>query len=203
MSTRRNICFIASILPGKHDAFEGDFVLRHAEAISIKENVRLYFAIETPLVSEVTLEESMVHEHLTIYRYYLPEHFSKIWNKRKYYTYLFNLITQHHQQKAFHVLHANIHWRAGVLAMRLQKKLNIPYVLSEHLGYLNQTYYGTESVKGYPILKKYLSRKAFENAAYTIPVSRILGQWIQEFAPKTKIKIVSNTVNTKLFFLQT
>jgi glycosyltransferase involved in cell wall biosynthesis len=195
-----SICFIASIIPGKHDAFEGDFILRHAIALSTIFKVNVYFSMETDLVTMVELEEENFNENLIIYRNYLPVSYKSIFKKYKYYKRSTDLILKHHQKKSFKIIHANILWRAGYLANQISNQIKLPYVISEHLGYFNQAYYREESVGHYSPIKKFLAKKAMQEASMIMPVSDILGKWIKDFSPKSKCTTVSNVVDTELFY---
>jgi glycosyltransferase involved in cell wall biosynthesis len=197
---KKNICFLASIFPNKLDAFEGDFVLRHAEAISLLHKVTVLFAIETDLVQEPQVEEEQLFTQLRVIRIYLPIAYKKLLNKWRYYAVLKEKFMALHQEFPFDIIHANVHWRSGYLAYKIHKAFpKIPYVISEHLGYFNKDYYREEAVHYYPLVKRFISRKVLNQAAMVLPVSDYLGKWIKDFAPKAKLTTVSNAVNTEYF----
>jgi glycosyltransferase involved in cell wall biosynthesis len=191
------ICFLASAIPSKADAYDGDYILRHAICISQSHEVSLFYAMETELCTEIQLETEQYNERLTIYRYYLPAK-NKHWLQKR--TYYKTLIRGVLDQGRFDLIHAQIHWRAGYLASQLSKKMGIPFVLSEHLGYFNTKFYSTNSVNQYFWLKKYLVKQTLRNASLVLPVSDTLGKWIQAFEPKSKISTVSNVVFEDQFY---
>jgi glycosyltransferase involved in cell wall biosynthesis len=201
LNTKKNIFFIASNLPSIVDAYDGDFILRHAQAIALRNNVYAVYAIETEMVTKKSVTFK-IENNVHIYRIYLPINSNRLVLKYHYYQVVFHIFNKINAQHNIDIVHANIHWRAGFAALLLHKKYKIPYVLSEHVGYLNTNYYKKNSVAQYPWLKKYLSRLIFEKAKYVLPVSNYLEQWVKKFAPKAKTIVISNCVDTNLFYHQ-
>jgi glycosyltransferase involved in cell wall biosynthesis len=192
-----HIFAIASILPNKYDGFIGDFILRHNIAIARRHQVLLVCFIQDDRVNGIYTEVEQLNQ-LTIHRVYTNE--NKI-NTFLYYSRILKIFKKARQEKPFDLVHAHIHWRAGAAAYLLHKVAGIPYVLTEHLGYLNQEIYPNELPK-YPALKSWLSKRAFENALACMPVSNYLAKHISIFAPQAKCRVVANVVDTNAFCYQ-
>jgi glycosyltransferase involved in cell wall biosynthesis len=194
-STSYHIFFIASWLPSKHDAYEGDFILRHAQAISLYHQVSVAYIIESDVAdNEEILTEEEHLGNLHIYRVYLHKKFTRFYAKQKYYEAMQTVFTKVNNIKKIDIIHANIHWRAGYSAYLLHKKYNIPYCISEHSAYFNTDYYQQNSIATYSTLKKYLVRKSLVHAAYCLPVSNYLATWMQKFDQRIRTIVVSNVV---------
>jgi glycosyltransferase involved in cell wall biosynthesis len=191
----KSVFFIASILPHNGDAFSGDFILRHAQAIALKVNVTCVFICHTNNAISAKTIDVEEQDNLKIYRIYLP-------SKGTYWTYyknIFELFTQLGGTKKFDLVHANIHWRAGLAAYFLKRRFGIKYVLTEHLGYFNESIYKAESVAHYPWLKLQLTKRVLKNASVCMPVSEYLAQLMRLVQFSTKCNVVPNVVDTKLF----
>jgi glycosyltransferase involved in cell wall biosynthesis len=197
---RKNIFFIASWLPSKHDAYEGDFILRHAQAAALLHNVTLVYAIETNITENKNSITDIEHQsNLTIYRIYLHKRYNSFILKNKYYKTINQLFYSIHQKNPFQIIHANVHWRAGYSALQLSKKYKIPFVLSEHSAYFNTNYYSRISVNAYSFLKKIIVKNILRKAAMVLPVSNYLAYWIKKFEPATNTNAVSNVVDETQF----
>ncbi len=193
-----NIFFLASWFPNKLDGFEGDFILRQAQAVALYNKVQVAYAIEGA-VPRVQLETEVMHPNLTIHRIYLPIHYKNALYKPKYYLHILKLFSILHAQQAFDMVHANVLWRAGAAALLIQQKYKIPYVISEHSGKYAVDYYGKEAVQNQNKVKQYIHKRVLQNAKACLCVSKFQAACIANFEPKGNYVLMSNTVNTEVF----
>jgi glycosyltransferase involved in cell wall biosynthesis len=191
----KSVFFIASILPHNGDAFSGDFILRHAQAIALKVNVTCVFVCDTNDTISAKIIDIEEQGNLKIYRIYLPSKGTQ-WT---YYKNIFQLFTQLGGPKNFDLVHANIHWRAGLAAYFLKLRFGIKYVLTEHLGYFNESIYKAESVAHYPWLKLQFTKRVLKHASVCMPVSKYLAELMRIVQPSANCLVVPNVVDTKLF----
>jgi glycosyltransferase involved in cell wall biosynthesis len=194
----QNIFSIAAILPNKYDAYEGDFVLRHAQAIALYHPITLVYYIDREDV-DTTIVEKDVQGLLCIYRIYAPQKWLKPLRAAWYTKEINRLFCKLGGTETFDLVHAHIHWRAGLAARYLWRKHNIKYCLTEHLGYFNESIYGRMSVPRYILLKRWHTRQILRDAAVCMPVSHYLKQLLQRFEPQTNCVVVANVVDTDLF----
>jgi glycosyltransferase involved in cell wall biosynthesis len=202
LSKALHILYIASWLPNKYDKYEGDFILRHAQAISLLNKVSIAFVIETETTEDEVWEYEEA-ENLAIYRVYLNKKYTSIWSKQKYYTTVENIFLKvNNSKQKVDLIHAQVHWRDGYAAYKLHNKYKLPYIISEHSAYFNTAYYknNSNSVAKYNLIKKALAKKAISHAAYILPVSNYLAQWMQNFTLIKNIKVISNVVDTNYFY---
>ncbi len=180
------ILFLASWYPNRRDPRLGNFVQRHAEAISARHEVFAVSAIphSEPFIDRI--QKGKLTEYVVHYRNELPL-ISYFWSIRKG----IKMAKKHAGE--FDICHVNVAWPAGLVAMFL----GLPYIVSEHFsGYLPQRKY-----KWSPPIK-YFTRKILEKAQVVIPVSEFLKKAMAEFAPKARFSVIPNVVNDKLFKYQ-
>ena len=96
------------------------------------------------------------------------------------------------------LVHVHIAMKAGLIALYLKWRYQIPYIISEHWsGYYA---FSRDSLFKKSFLEKYLTRIILKNASRILPVSRALGEQINQYWSKTAVQIIPNVVNTQLFF---
>ncbi len=192
---------LAGWYPSKVDAYNGDFVQRHAKAIALYQRVVVIFAVKSSSVTQLTIETTNTTNNLTEIIAYYP--------KKKY---LDKLYSQYYYAKAFlkiikklfategkpKLVHVNIAWKAGLWALYLYKKYKMPYIITE-----NWTAYH-KADPNYILNKKItfkLLKLVFQNAAYFVPVTFNLSLVCNAlFKINLPCIVVENAVDTKLFF---
>jgi glycosyltransferase involved in cell wall biosynthesis len=188
-----NILFLSSWYPGKTHATLGNFVQRHAEAISSLHNVTVLYVSKLNLeAGNYQVEEQVVNGLRTIYVYYRPGIFS-IWRKltafRKGLAYM-----KEQSILPFDLIHHNVIWSNGWQALWAKREMKIPIVITEHW-----TGYDTRSRphqgKKVAILSKWVAKQS----SVICPVSDDLGSTMKKFGLKGNYTTVPNVVNTNLF----
>ncbi len=118
LKNKLHICILASWLPNKYDAYEGDFILRHAEAIATVHKVTVLFVIEYDAVNNTSVESEDVNDNLKIIRVYLPAKYKSFFYKHKYYTTVNDFFENINKFNPVDIIHAQVHWRAGNAAYK-------------------------------------------------------------------------------------
>jgi glycosyltransferase involved in cell wall biosynthesis len=188
-----NILFLSSWYPGKTHATLGNFVQRHAEAISYLHNVTvLYVSKLTPEDGNYQIEDEVIDGVRTIHIYYKPGFYS-IWRKILAFKKGLNYLRKQ-PDLSFDLIHHNVIWSNGWQALWAKKKMKIPLVITEHwTGY-------DIGARPHPGKKvELLSKWVAAQAAVICPVSNDLGHTMQRFGLRGKYITVPNVVNTKLF----
>ena len=178
------ILFLASWYPNKTDPFLGNFVQRHAEAISLKHEVFTVSAYAAKEPSIERVQKGNVTEIIVYYRNELP-----------FLSYLWSIYRGIRQAKksagSFDLAHVNVAWPAGIFALFL----GLPYIVTEHFsGYLPVRKHK------WPFPSRPLTRRILTKAGYVVPVSQFLCDAIAKFAPRARFAIIPNVVNEKLFY---
>ena len=202
-----NVLFLASWYPSKVDPFDGDFIERHAKAISLTNHVFVIYVVKDPSANkgEVTVNKE-ISGNLFSYKGYYPYSKSKIkWIEKihsNYWTFklfwqIFKTISEEYGMPD--IVHLNVLMKAGIFANRLRKKYNLPFVLSE-----NWTGYYPERKNGFRqqnFLYKRLSKKIYQNCALPLPVTKDLGEKMNKlFGFQKAFKVIPNVVDTTLFY---
>ena len=200
------VLFLASWYPGRVDAFNGDFIERHAQSISLHNKVFVIYVVKDPNIGDgkVAIEKE-VSENLITYKAYYPHSNSKIgwveklhsnyWNFKLYQRIYQTIVHEYGQPD---IVHLNILMKAGLFAWWLKKKYKLPYVLSE-----NWTGYYKEKKQGYlqkSIGYQFLSKIIYRNCAYALPVTKDLGKRMNELLGKIPVKVIPNVVDNTLFY---
>ena len=202
-----NVLWLASWYPGRLDAFNGDFIERHAIAVSRYVKLTVLVILKDELLqANKTAIEKTVDNNLTVYRVYygktrMPGLLESYFSVKKY----FKLQKQFYQQIEKEtgrpaIIHVQVAMKAGMLALYLEKKYQIPFVVTEHwTGYYPES---KPSVYESNIFYKKINKKILQKAALFLPVTKDLGETINKNFIPVKYIVVPNVVNTGLFFYE-
>ncbi len=94
-------------------------------------------------------------------------------------------------------VHVHVAMKAGLIALYLKWKFNIPYLVTEHwTGYYRES---ADSLFKKSRLSKYLTRKILKNAFCLLPVSEALGRQINQYWVTVPFYPIPNVVDTRFF----
>jgi len=200
------ILWLASWYPNRCSPFNGDFIKRHAEAVSLFEEVRVIYVIRdsTGAVTKDVLTEETVQDKLTetIIYYYSPKYpffFDKLFSERKY-RQLYKQAVRNYIQKNGKpgLVHVHVAMKAGIIALWIKRTMAIPFVVSEHWsGFLDEA---RERFDQLPFYFRLLWKKIMRKTAGCSTVSQYLGSAVQNRFPFIETKVIPNVVNTSIFY---
>ncbi len=185
MANRRlRILFVCSWYPSTENPYLGNFIQRHAVAVSQYAEVTVIAAVESQRAELVQKGAAPLKEHLAYYVKKLP-----------FWSYYAALKKAYRQAKAeqgdFDLVHVHVTYPAGFLALRFKR----PYVLTEHFtGFLHSS-----DFRWNPWQKR-IALAVLRNTSLALPVSENLGHGLQSFAGKVKWTKVSNVVDAQNFY---
>ncbi len=202
-----NVLFLASWYPSKVDPFDGDFIERHAKSISLANRVFVIYIVKDPSIKngKATVNKQISENLISFKAYYPYSTFKTTWLEKihsNFYSFrlhkqIFKTIVREYGMPD--IVHLNILMKAGVFARWLKKKYKRPYVLSE-----NWTGYYPARKDGFrqqSFLYKYLSKKIYSNCDLPLPVTKDLGEKMNQlFAIEKRFKVIPNVVDTTLFY---
>lgn len=192
---RYKILFISSWFPNKIEPTNGNFVQRHAEAVSILHDVEVLHAIgDSSQVQKYIFEDNMINglRTLTVYYKSTPNPALNFARRMKAYKKGFS------KMRRPDLVHANILQKSMLFAVYLKKKYKIPFVVTEHWsGFLKM------NRKKLPRSEFHIAKVIAKNADYLLPVSQFLLKDLKDMRIATKMEVVSNVVNTDLFHVKT
>jgi glycosyltransferase involved in cell wall biosynthesis len=113
-----------------------------------------------------------------------------------FYPIMYNDVYKRIKDKHFDIIHANMIDVSGVIAYKLHKKLNIPYLITEHGSY-HHFFFASES-RQKKIARKY--KKIVENAEAVIAVSEGFRDVLKKLWPKANIVSINNTYDKNIFY---
>jgi glycosyltransferase involved in cell wall biosynthesis len=205
----RPILYLPSWYPSDMDAFTGDFIQRHALALSLFMPVHVVFIVRDknkPLAKSLRIEEKTAGNLTETIIYYTSKNYKvgfieRLMSIRKYKSvykrFLSKWIDQNGKPSAVHV---HVPYKAGLIALWLKKKYNLNYYVTEHwAGYDNAN---SDNFFSRPASFRYITKKVLSNSKNVIPVSEDLALKLSSITPTIKTKVIPNTVNEKLFYFE-
>lgn len=191
---RKNILFISSWFPNKIEPTNGNFVQRHAEAVSLVHNVEILHAIgDFDQDEKYLFDDRLINGIRTLIVYYKNSKnpVKNFFRRMKAYNKGFSKL-----QKP-DLVHANILHNNMLFAVYLKKKYKIPFVVTEHWTALRKI--------NAEITSKIIKQTAViigNQAEFILPVSNDLLLGLKDLGIKSKMMVVPNVVNTQLFIPQ-
>ncbi|MCD2421984.1 glycosyltransferase [Niabella pedocola] len=198
------VLWLCSWYPNKRAPFEGDFVQRHAQAVSLYHQIHVIKVTPDPEGAGVTFEltESQEYPGLTEEHVYYPRK-RGITGKLGSYFYWYHLykkairryIRTHGKPDLVHV---HIPFKSGLIAQWIKKKYGIPYVVTEHWdGYNNVV---DDNFYQRPRWFRSIVRNTFHKAAGFHSVSNYLVREINKLGKPVPAVVIPNVADTRIFF---
>lgn len=195
--------WLTSWYPNALDAMNGDFIQRHARAAALfckVDVIHLEADTENKLESSVTISqntEGNLSETTVLYK---PA--TGITGKIASY-FLYQRLFKQQIKKYItanglpDVVHVHVPVKAGLLALWIKKKYKIPYAVTEHWAIYNHI-----AADAYPkrnFLFKYFTKRILQQADIFLPVSKNLGENIQQMVLQKNFTAIPNVADTSLF----
>ncbi len=201
------ILWVVSWYPNQLSPYDGDFIQRHAQAVSTFIPVHvLHFvrdkdkkvtdSVHIDEKQKGNLTETIIYYSKTGSPFKIADKFFSVQKFRSLYRkYISDLFQKRGKPSLVHV---HIALKAGLIAKWIQKKYGIPFFLTEHWTiYLEEA---RPNINGLNFLKRHLISKTLTNAAKVFTVSDYLGKAIQKRWPSINYKVVPNVVNSNIFY---
>lgn len=181
------ILFISSWFPNKLEPTNGNFVQRHAEAVSLLHDVEILHAIgDFNQKEKFVFDDKVINGIRTLIVYYKNSKnpLQNFLRRMKAYKLGFKKM-----QKP-DLVHANILHNSMFFAVSLKRKFGIPFVVSEHW-----SAFLTKQSRKTTAVAKIIAK----NAEIVIPVSYELKKGLQMNGVIKKMKVIGNVIDTDLF----
>ena len=179
---KKNILFISSWFPNKLEPTNGNFVQRHAEAVSLFHNVEILHAIgDFNQKEKFVFEDEKINGIRTLIVYYKNSKnpLQNFLRRMKAYQLGFKKI-----QKP-DLVHGNVLHNNLLFAVYLKKKFGIPFVVTEHWTALREI-----NRNKLPFQKKLIAKFIGNQSSMLLPVSKDLEKGLKSLPIKTKMKVV-------------
>ena len=190
---RKNILFISSWFPNKVEPSNGNFVQRHAEAVSLQHHVEILHSIgDFDQKEKYMIDDQLINGIRTLIVYYKNSKnpLQNFYRRMKAYKMGFSKM-----QKP-DLVHANVLHNSMFFAVYLKKRFNIPFVISEHW-----TAYQENASDAHGKVWRFFAKWIANQSATVLPVSENLKKGLIALGVRKPIKVISNVVNTDVFKL--
>ena len=201
------VLHIASWYPHSKDPFDGDFVQRHAKALSLYMRVDVIHVVQNfqLLQGEEGHVEEMNDGNL-FSKVYFPA-FPKIKNRllqkllfaKRYNQNMKRALQQYMEEHGKpDLIHVHVPVKGGYAALHLKRKLGIPFVVTEH----SSAYFPDTENNFFHASRyfRFITQQSFEQAAVVSSVSNWLLKRLNELFAISQTKLVRNVVDTNLFY---
>jgi glycosyltransferase involved in cell wall biosynthesis len=192
MSERLRILVVPKWYPWPEDPMRGPFCREHARALATRHDVVVLpsFAMPRPGFLAYRLEDRLEEGLRTLRLRYRRPFLRPPAMGFQLAGMLAALRRLRREGWVPDVVHAHV-YQAGLPALALGRRAGAPVVITEH-------YTGFERglVTGYDRL---IARTAFQSADLVAPVSSYLARYVTEIAPKARVRVLPNVVDTGVF----
>ncbi len=185
---RKHIMLLSSWYPNRLNPFNGDFVQRHAMAISLLNQVSVIHAEGDPALNHWQCTVQKINDQLTEYLYYFPK---SRWSVVNFIQKMRGIAKGMRQIGSIDLIHANVvHYHFIFLIFQ-----SIPYIITEHA-----TQYHRLNTLPNAWLKKIVYKPIFRQAKAVLTVSMHLGRKLENLFGPLAFQVIPNVVNTTIFY---
>lgn len=203
---KKYILWLPSWYPNELTPFDGDFIQRHAKAVSPFMPVHVFHLIrdrDRKWTRSTRLVEKVQGQLTETILYYasprMPFRFlDKLVSQWKYMWLYRKHIRRIFEEKGFPELqHVHVVYKAGLIARWINKKWGIPFVLTEqwtiHLAEARPNLFDL------PFAEQHLISRIMDHVEWVLPVSKYLGKAMKEHWPFIRFEVIPNVVDHGLF----
>src|SRR6185369_11094934 len=200
------VLWLPSWYPSKLEPFNGDFIKRHAEALSLYNEVCVLYIVrdkKTSITKNILKEKfaSGPLKETIIYYHSLSTgipFIDKFFSARKY-SKIFRAVIKDSIEKKGKpsIVHVHVGMKAGLVAQWVKKKHGVPYVVTEHWsGFLKEA---DKKFQDLPIYFRKLWKKVLKEADGVSVVSKYLSTAISDLFNLSSCKVIPNVINRRIF----
>lgn len=191
LSNKLNVLFLCGWYPSKVLPTNGDFIQRHAEAVSLNHNVTVIHIITDKESKQNIRYASEVVNGIETQIAYIKETKNPI---KKVYLFIKAFFLLIDKVGTFDVVHLNELFPFGVFSLYLKGGYKTPFIISEH-----STNYLNASNNKINFFEKIISKIIIRNAFAVCPVSNYLSLSMQKMGLEGNYVTVPNVIDTQLF----
>jgi glycosyltransferase involved in cell wall biosynthesis len=192
LNNKLHVLFLCGWYPSRVSPTNGDFIERHAKAVSLKHKVTVVHIITDKILSAnieiISKQENQITTHIA----YLKSTNNPL-KKIALFGKAFLVILK--KTSSFNIVHLNEIFPFGIFSLYLKWFKNKRFIISEHF-----TGYHQPQAKKLTFSQKFISKIITKNATFISPVSNNLRDAMLSLNLKGKYFRVPNVVDTSLFF---
>lgn len=201
------ILWLASWYPNYFSPFEGDFIQRHAQAVSEYVQITVVHIVQRGIEVEVPRKRVEIKGagNLKEYIIYFPFKktgiavLDKIIYNLKYYSTYARFIQKHFKKSGSpDLVHVHIPMKSGLIAQWIKRRWKIPYIVSEH----SSSYYQvkTDNFFRRGLFFRKATSLVFRNAMTVTTVSNDHGSLLKKIFQLPDCITIRNAVSRQFFF---
>lgn len=198
---RKNILWLVSWYPNRNDAFDGDFIQRHARAAARYNNIHVIFVTETNInqpIEEDRYDTAGLTEQFIYFRK-RKGLFKKVQKQLTWRALFLKAVYNYIREKGKpHLLHVHVPWKAGIIALHFKRKFNLSFIITEHWGIYNTVV--EDNIQKKPFVIKRLIKRIFKYSELFTSPSSFLARSVNELLLRKDHIIIPNVVDTSLFY---
>ncbi len=181
---------MCSWFPSKEFPTNGDFIERHAKAVSLKHKVSVLHIVSSKKITKTIIDKN-TEENLSTYIGYVKHTKNPILKTIRFYKTYFQILKLIGN---FDLIHVNTLYPFGLFALHQHFTKRKPFIISEHwTGYLNSR---KTKISAF---QKMCSKLITKKAAFVCPVSNELKKGMQNFSLKGNYFPLGNVVDITTF----
>lgn len=202
------VLWLASWYPDEYEPTNGDFIQRHAQAVSQLMHVDVIHVVQAgrkfnSLNKAVKNNDGNLHEeiHYFTYKKCNIDWVDKILYNKTYWRYYKNILNEYIEKKGKpDLIHVHIPFKAGIIAMAFLRKYNIPFIVSEHSSlYLKEA---KDNFYTRDFYFRFYTEHTFKKAALVTTVSAAIAKVLKQMFSLKDVRVISNVVDTKYFYFK-
>ena len=186
-----HILFLCSWYPSRVLPANGDFIQRHAQAVATKHHVSVIHVVTDETLGKNLEIRDVTEKNVRTLIAYISDSNNPVVKSYRFIRAYFKLLKR---VGNFDLVHLNVIFPAGLIAVYLKWFKNKPFIISEHWHGYHQPF--CEKIGR---AQKVLSKLCTKKASVICPVTDNLALAMQNFGLKGRYHKISNVVNTDLF----
>ncbi|MDE3145595.1 MAG: glycosyltransferase [Bacteroidota bacterium] len=202
------ILWLASWYPDSYEPANGDFIQRHAIAVSKIIPIDLIHVVQVG--KNINTEDDSVFSKKDNLREFIYSFSFKKWgwswlDKIRYNIYFISyyrtVLNKYSRQYGKpDLIHVHVPMKAGILAIEFSDRWKIPFIVSEHSSMYDRIAVDNFFKRSYFFRSN--TKKVFQKAAAVTNVSAAIGKKVQELFSLNQTEIIHNIVDTSRFYHQ-
>jgi len=200
------VLWLPSWYPNPIEPVSGDFIQRHAEAVAELIPIDVIHLLQSGANVFIEKEITIVNRKKNLTEYIHAFEFKPSGNKLLdvlrynilYHRYFKKIVNEYFASNGKpDLIHVHVPIKAGLAAIYILKKFNVPYIVSEQSSHYESSspdYFFNRS-RYY----RYNTKRVFENAIAVTNVSSTIGKKLQSFFRIKNYYTIHNLVNTEFF----
>lgn len=195
------ILWLCSWYPNEEDAHTGDFIQRHALAVSGLQKLEVLHVYKSSTHTK-TYQCKEVNENLSEHIYYNQVKgnglIATLLGLFRYFLIHLRHIKKHGKPD---IIHVQIPMKSGLIALYFKWRYRIPYLVTEHYGIYNFNL--DDHFKSRNFMFRFFTKLIVKNADILTTVSKSLGEEMNAWVTKKAYHVIPNVVDTSLFYYRT